>query len=170
MVRADLTDRYITIYLPTVADKEKWEKAAKENAVPISKFVYEVINAYLSEEKDAPHAEIVRELSELREENRKLRGEVKLKNIVLEKYESEIYKLRHEAFAQIDMENESRRYDAELIEILKRGKPIDSYRLLRALGIDPRDYESVKLVNNQLEALSRFGLVRESDRGWEWII
>ena len=59
--------------------------------------------------------------------------------------------------------------DEDLIRILKRGKPIDGYSILKELGIDPRETEAVKLVNNQLESLRRFGLVDETASGWRWI-
>jgi hypothetical protein len=40
---------------------------------------------------------------------------------------------------------------------------------LKELGIDPGETEAVKLVNNQLESLQRFGLVKETNQGWRWI-
>jgi hypothetical protein len=63
----------------------------------------------------------------------------------------------------------SRRHDEELIKILKKGKAIEGYAILEKLGIDPRDTEAAKLVNNQLESLRRFSLVEEDANGWRWI-
>jgi hypothetical protein len=40
---------------------------------------------------------------------------------------------------------------------------------LKELGIDPGETEAVKLINNQLESLRRFGLVEETANGWWWI-
>jgi uncharacterized protein YydD (DUF2326 family) len=60
-------------------------------------------------------------------------------------------------------------HDAELIKILKHGKAIEGYTILKEQGIDPRDSEAVKLVNNQLEFLRRFDLVEEDAKGWRWI-
>jgi hypothetical protein len=40
---------------------------------------------------------------------------------------------------------------------------------LKELGVDPGETEAVKLVNNQLESLQRFGLVKETAQGWRWI-
>ena len=54
-------------------------------------------------------------------------------------------------------------------KILKHGKAMEGYAILEKLGIEPRDIETVKLVNNQLESLRRFGLVEEDANGWRWI-
>ncbi len=63
----------------------------------------------------------------------------------------------------------TRRHDQELINVLKRGKALEGYTILKELSIDPGDTEAVKLVNNQLESLRRFGLVEETGNGWRWI-
>jgi hypothetical protein len=63
----------------------------------------------------------------------------------------------------------TRRHDQELIKILQRGKALEGYAILKELAIDPGETEAVKLVNNQLESLRRFGLVEESANGWKWI-
>jgi len=60
-------------------------------------------------------------------------------------------------------------YDRALVDMLKRGKVLDSQEMLGGLGIDPRDSQAVKLVSNQLEELKRFGLIKESPHGWRWL-
>jgi hypothetical protein len=52
---------------------------------------------------------------------------------------------------------------------LQRGKALEGYAILKELGVDPSETEVVKLVNNQLESLQRFGLVQETAQGWRWI-
>jgi len=63
----------------------------------------------------------------------------------------------------------TRRHDQELINILKRGKALEGYSILKEFAIDPGETEAVRLVNNQLESLRRFGLVKETAKGWMWI-
>ena len=113
--------------------------------------------------------EMVKELAQLREENRKQREELKLKTLVLEKYETELFKLKHEAFSEPKEFDGLRRYSEELVAILKRGRIANGHDILRELSIDPKDSESVKLVSNQLENLQSFGLVKETSSGWKWI-
>jgi hypothetical protein len=88
--------------------------------------------------------------------------------LVLNKYETDLYKLRYEAFAELEEFDGARRHDEELIAILKRGKTIDGYEILKELKIDPKDSDAVKLVSNQLENLRRFGLAKETGNGWRW--
>jgi hypothetical protein len=52
---------------------------------------------------------------------------------------------------------------------LRRGKALEGYSILKELGIDPTDTQAVKLIDNQLESLRRFGLVEETANGWRWI-
>jgi hypothetical protein len=112
---------------------------------------------------------MVKELAQLREENRKQREEFKLKTLVLEKYETELFKLKHEAFSEPKEFDGLRRYSEDLVAILKRGRIVSGHEILRELAIDPKDSESVKLVSNQLENLQGFGLVKETSSGWQWI-
>ena len=119
-------------------------------------------------ETQTPRPELAKELAQLREENRKLRDELKLKTLVLDKYEAKLYKLRYDAFSKPEEFNGVRKHDVELVAILKRGRTLDGYEILKELGIDPKDSEAVKVVSNQLENLRRFGLVDETLTGWKW--
>jgi hypothetical protein len=168
MVKAELTERYCNVYFPSKADKIRWENLAKEKNVPLSKFIFETVEASLDGDADTPRPELAKELAQLREENRKLRDELKLKTLVLDKYEAELYKLRYDAFSKPEDFDGVRRHDEELIAILKRGRTLDGYEILKELGIDPKDSEAVKVVSNQLENLRRFGLADETPNGWKW--
>jgi hypothetical protein len=44
-----------------------------------------------------------------------------------------------------------RTHSKELVELLKRAGTIDNYRILEALGIDPKDSDLVKAISHQLE-------------------
>jgi hypothetical protein len=169
MVAPGLKDRYIDVYLPSEAAKKQWEEDAKKVGLPLSKFVFETVEAYRAAKDEKPRSDLIKELSEVKEEAQKLRSELKLKNMLLEKLEGEVYKARYDSFKEVELGEGSRRHDEELIKILRHGKAIEGYAILTNLGIDPRDSESVKLVNNQLESLRRFGLVEEDANGWRWI-
>ena len=109
---------------------------------------------------------MVRELAELKGGTQKLRNELKMKTLLLEKLEADLYKSRYASFQEVEMGEETRRHDQELINVLKLGKALDGYSILKKLAIDPNETETVKLVNNQLESLRRFGLAEETDKGW----
>ena len=169
MVAPGLKARYIDVYLPSEEAKQEWEEEAKKVGLPLSKFVFEAVEAFRAAKDETPKSEIVKELSEAKEEAQKLRNDLRMKTLLLEKLEADVYKARYASFQEVQMGEGTRRHDEDLIKVLRRGKVLEGYAILKDIGIDPRDTEAVKLVNNQLESLKRFGLVEETDRGWRWI-
>ena len=142
--------RYVYLYLPSAEDKARWQKLADEAGVPLSKFVIEVFESTLAEESDfKPRGELVKEIGKLRSENKLLRDDLNQKKIVLEKYETELKRYRSQAFVENKFEG-VRKYNRELIAVLKQGIVLDSYKLLEELGIDPNDSQLVKAVSQQL--------------------
>jgi hypothetical protein len=168
VVAPGLKARYIDVYLPSENSKREWEEDAKKAGLPMSKFV-EAVEAFRASKDETPRYEMVKELAEAKEEVQKLRTELKMKTMLLEKMDAEVYKARYANFQEVEMGEGTRHHDQELINILKRSKALDGYSILKELDIDPRETEAVKLVNNQLESLKRFGLVEETAKGWKWI-
>ena len=169
MVVPGLKARYIDVYLPSEKAKHEWEDEAKKSGLTVSKFVFAAVEAFRAARDETPRSDLVRELAEAKEETQKLRNELKMKTMLLEKLEADLYKARYASFQEVEIGEGSRRHDQELINILRRGKTLDGYSILKELAIDPSETETVKLVNNQLESLRRFGLVEETSRGWRWI-
>ena len=110
----------------------------------------------------------MKELDSLKNENKRLLGKLKQKDIIIERHESELKRYRSEAFLTPRFEG-IRRYSKELVEILKSGNRVDSYRILEILDIDPRDSELVQAVSQQLEELEEYGMIKSEGRGWRWI-
>ena len=162
MVAPGLKARYVDVYLPSENAKLEWEEEAKKAGLPMSKFVFEAVEAFRAAKDETPRSDMVRELAEAKEEAQKLRSELKMKTMLLEKLEADVYKARYANFQEVEMGEGTRRHDQELIKILQRGKALEGYAILKELGIDPGETEAVKLVNNQLESLQRFGLVKET--------
>jgi vacuolar-type H+-ATPase subunit I/STV1 len=169
MVVPGLKARYVDVYLPSENVKLEWQEDAKKAGLPMSKFVFEVVEAFRAAKDETPRFDLVKELAELKEETQKLRSELKMKTLLLEKLEADVYKARYANFQEVEMDEGTRSHDQELIKILGRGKALEGYSILKELGIDPIETEAVKLVNNQLESLRRFGLVEETANGWKWI-
>lgn len=160
--------RYVYLYLPSAEDKSRWQKLADEAGVPLSKFVIELFESTLAEESDfKPRGQLVKEIGKLRSENKLLRDDLNQKKIVLEKYETELKRYRSQAFVENKFEG-VRKYNRELIAVLKQGIVLDSYKLLEELGIDPNDSQLVKAISQQLEELEAYGLVTSTKRGWRW--
>ena len=169
MVAPGLKARYVDVYLPSEDAKREWDEEAKKAGIPLSKFVFEAVEAFRAAKEETPRHEMVRELAEAKEEVQKLRSELKMKTMLLEKLDADLYRARYSSFQEVQMAEGSRSHDKELIKILQRGKALDGYLILKELGINPGETEAVKLVNNQLESLRRFGLVEDTANGWRWI-
>ena len=161
--------RYVYLYLPTVEDKQRWQSLADEAKIPLSKFIIQVVENALFEESDfKPRGELVKEIGNLRSENKELRDDLKQKKIVLEKYENELKRYRSEVFLE-DRYEGVRKFNKEIMTILKQSGVVDSYRLLEELGIDPKETDLVKAISKQLEDLESYGLITSTQRGWRWI-
>ncbi|MCX6676130.1 MAG: hypothetical protein NTW84_06915 [Methanothrix sp.] len=156
------------IYPPSKELIEEWRGASRKNGTSLNNYIIEMVEKSRRSDNSNQRPELSRELSDLKEENAKLRNELRIKELILQKYESELYKLRHEAFSNQDHQGQ-REYDEKLVVALRRGRVMGEREIYSELGIDPRDVEAVKLVSNQLKGLRRYGLIEETSRGWRWI-
>ncbi|MDD1740228.1 MAG: hypothetical protein LUQ30_05310, partial [Methanothrix sp.] len=87
MVKPDKS-RYVYLYLPSQADKARWEKLAEDAKTPLSKFIIGIVENALSEDADyKPRGELVKEISAMAQDNKELRDELRLKNVVIDRYE-----------------------------------------------------------------------------------
>jgi len=91
MVAPGLKARYIDVYLPSKAAKHEWEEEAKKAGLPMSKFVFGAVEAFRAAKDETPRYEMVKELAEAKEEAQKLRTELKMKTMLLEKLDADVY-------------------------------------------------------------------------------
>lgn len=169
MPRAEFKDRYITTYFSTPEEKQFWEEFAKAHGATLSKLIHEALATLKQQESVQPRPDKIKELEALKEELQTARRELKLREELLKRYESELYRIRHAGFEAGSSEREgSRRHDLDLIQLLKTGKTLDSSEILEGLGIDPNDNKALKLVWGQLESLQKYNLVHETRFGWRW--
>lgn len=168
MVKPDKS-RYVWLYLPSKADKERWQALADKAKTPLSKFCVELIESTLAESDEfKPRGEMAKELDTLKREIKVLRDDLRQKTIVIDRYEAELKRFRSEAFLDRGFQG-VRRYPRELVEVLKARGSVDNYRLLEDLGINPKESDLVKAVSNQLEELEEYGMIKAEGRGWRWI-
>lgn len=169
MPRPEYKDRYASYYFDTKEEKLFWEKFAKERGTSLSNLIPEALAALRDRDSSLPRPDLLKENELMKEELRKASRELKLKDSLIQKYESELYKAQQSEFQEVTPEGEvSRRYDLSLVKLLKSGKTYDSQAILTNLGIDPSEGEIVRLIWNQLEALQKYGLVHETRFGWKW--
>ena len=168
MARKEYRGRTATVYLPAGEILTAWQNEAKQGGATISEYIFEMVEKARRPAEDVVRPDLVRENSDLKTLNRKLEQEVNLLKANMEIMQTEVYKQRFAGFEQVDAPG-MHSYDRALVDMLKRGKILDSQEILNGLGINPRDSQAVKLVSNQLEELKRFGLVSESIQGWRWL-
>jgi hypothetical protein len=161
--------RYVWLYLPSKADKERWQALADQSKTRLSPFCISIIEERLAEEEEfRPHRELAKENEVLKAEIKALRDDLRQKAIVIERYEADLKKYRAQSFLTEDYRG-VRPYSKEIVDLLKSRGQVDSYKILEALGIDPRESELVKAVSNQLEELEGFGFIKADGRGWQWV-
>ena len=156
------------IYPSSKEQIEEWRAESKERGTSLNNYIIEMVEKSRHSENSNPRPDILRENSDLKDENRKLRDDLRIKDLIIQKYEGDLYKLRYEAFSNLD-EMGQKEYDVKLVAALKRGKTMSDRDIFSELGIEPRDAEAAKLVLNQLKGLIRYGLVEETSLGWRWI-
>jgi hypothetical protein len=168
MPRKEYRDRYTSVYFSSPEEMAKWEAKAKEYGVTLPRMIGEALNGLDNQAK--PRPDLIQKVSALEDEVTRLRNELRLKSVLIEKYEADLFRLQNAGFAELDPEDGARRYCQKLIALLKDGKIHDSEDIFSGLNIDPRDSEACRLVQNQLLSLERHGLIAETAMGWKWLV
>ncbi len=88
--------------------------------------------------------------------------------IAFDRLEKELKQYRAQPFLDDDFVG-LRRYQKELVEILREGRFVSNDEILHRLCIDVSDQDEIKAVSKQLENLEGYGLVRSSPKGWKWL-
>jgi len=96
-----------------------------------------------------------------------LRNENRLLRRLVDNLDGELRRYRAMPFIEEGFEG-VRRFDRQLIDLLKKGGSYRDEEILVQLGVDPSDAELVKAVSKQLEVLEAYGLVEYVGRGWRW--
>lgn len=121
----------------------------------------------MKERNDLSRLELVKRLKKVEDELNGFTKENRMLKRLVENQEIELKRYRSEPFLAKDFEG-TRRYDQDLIDLLKKGRSQSSEEILARLGIDRTNVELVKALSNQLEVLEAYGLVAYSGRGWRW--
>jgi len=167
MVKPD-RERYIWLYCHSVEDKKRYQELANVADIPLSKYLLGIIDDALAIREDPGNRTIsIKELDTLKEDNKKLRDNLRLSRMLIERLEAENKKYKEAAFLNPSFTG-IREYDTEVIEAIKTYGPIRTPRLLERLNIDPTDLKGIEALSRQLENLEAHGLVERSSNGWMW--
>ena len=168
--------RAIWVYAPTLEQRQKWDKIAKNNKMPLSKWIVHTIEDSILELEDEAKSkkDVEEENKNLRKELYDIQSKLRQVTIIRDNLEREIRKYRAEPFLDESFEG-VRQFDRELISLLKDAKAVDGQNrfvdndeILSRLGVDFSEIDSVKAISNQLSRLEGYGLVVSGTKGWKW--
>jgi predicted RNase H-like nuclease (RuvC/YqgF family) len=163
--------RAIYVYLPSQVMVGDWKESATKAGFSISKFVMDRVEDSIrkeeGEEDYLPRLELIQKLSSSEEELKKLRQENRLLKKLVDNLDNELKRYRAKPFLEEDFKG-LRRFDKELIDLLRKGGSHSGEEVLAHLNIEPSDIDLVKAVNKQLAVLENYNLVEYVGRGWKW--
>lgn len=162
-------ERAIYVYLPSIETAKRWKELANNAGVSISKFVVEHVENSLRQEEEGyvSRQELLKRMETLKEENEELRKKNKMLDVLVDKLESELRTYRSKPFLEEEYRG-VRKYEKELIELLRSRKKVMNDEILDALRINPLETDIVKAIKRQLENLERYGLIKVVPGGWKW--
>ena len=164
-----IKERRVDVYLDTLDRKERWKEFADQEGDSLSKFVQKAVE-YTIERGGPDYAELgesSQHIQDLEQEIVELKKQLKQKDIVIDKLESDLRGYRLQPFTKAEFEG-TRRYDHELIELLQTAETATGEEIRQRLGVDPTQVEQMQAIDNQLKQLEAYGLVRSTSRGWRW--
>jgi len=166
-----IKERAIYVYLPTQCITQKWKKLAKNSGVSVSKFVIEHVENSLQQEENKQayisRVELLDEMKKIKEENEKLHKDNKMLDNLVARLEEELRGHRVKPFLEENFAR-IRKYEIELIKLLKSRGEVRKEGVLEPLGINPMDTDVVKGIKKQIENLERYGLVKDMGGKWRW--
>jgi len=163
--------RAIYVYLPSEKMVEDWKGRADKAATSISKFVIDRVEDSIrteeGEEGYLNRLDLIQKLSNTEEELKQLRKDNRLLKKLVDNLDNELKRYRVKPFLEDGFKG-TRRFDKELIKLLREGGSYSGDEILTNLSINVSDIDLVKAVNKQLEVLEHYGLVEYVGRGWKW--
>lgn len=163
--------RAIYVYLPSLGMVDDWKSRASKAEVSISKFVIERVEDSLrreeGEEGYLSRLELIKSLTEAKGELKELRKDNRLLRKLVDNLDNELKRYRAEPFLEEEFKG-VRRFDRELIDLLRKGGAYTGDMILSRLNVDPSETELMKAVNRQLETLEGYDLVEYTVKGWKW--
>jgi predicted RNase H-like nuclease (RuvC/YqgF family) len=166
-----IKDRAVYVYLPSFDMVRDWKERAKRAGFSISKFVVERVEDSIrreeGEEGYISRLELVKRLRKAEDELKNLRQENRMLRRLVENLDNELRRYRAQPFLVEDFEG-VRRFDRDLIELLRKGGSYTQEEILAHLNIDPSEGDLVKAISKQLEILEAYGLLEYKGKGWRW--
>jgi hypothetical protein len=159
--------RVATIYFDTTEERTEIIKAAQVADVSFACYCREMIRRGMAIDP-TPDVSTIRELRTAKEDLSRLRHELKDRVAEVKHLETEIFNLKHSLFLQPQPSGQST-LSSELVDLLQDGHTWPSHEIMKALNIDQKNIDAIKILAEQLHALQDLHLVVEGSKGWKWV-
>lgn len=175
--RTPVKQRSIYVYVPTNEMAGRWKRLAKKSGLSISQYVLNIVENHIGDDSVIASREALdKRLGKLEEQNSQLRSEnlalskrVKMLDVLTDRYEEDLRNLKKRQFQDESSFEGVREYEPKLIKLLKERDVVREHELLDLLHIDPGDAVSVRAINQQLDNLFSYKLVKRGKGGLMWI-
>jgi len=175
--RTPVKQRSIYVYVPTNEMAERWKRLAKKAGLSISRYVLNIVENHIGDESVSASREALdKRLGELEEQNSQLRSEnlalskrVKMLDILTDRYEEDLRNLKNRQFQDESSFEGVREYEPKLIKLLKERDIVKEHDLLDLLHINSGDTASVRAINQQLDNLFAYNLIKRYKGGFIWL-
>ena len=165
-----INDRRVDVYLESIKQKQRWAEHAEQHGTSLSEFVQESVE-YTIEQGGPDFVKVGQKAEEIRElENQiaDLKEQLDQKDLVIEKLQTELTALRSAPFREDEFEG-TRQFDQELVELIRETGQIRSQEIFNRLNVDSQNIDVIEGIQNQLSRLERYGIVKETVNGWQWV-
>lgn len=166
-----IKERTLYVYLPSQEMISDWKQRAEKSGASLSKFIIERVEDSIRREEGEEgylgKAELIKKLRDQEDELKKLRNENRLVKKLAENLDNELRRYRSQPFIEEGFEG-VRRFDKDLLDLLRNGRAYTQEEVLAHLNIAPSDSDLVKAISKQLETLEDYGLLEYKGRGWRW--
>ena len=175
--RTPVKQRSIYVYVPTNEMADRWKHLAKKSGLSISQYVLNIVENHIGDESmSASQEDLDRRLGELEGQNSQLRSEnlalskrVKMLDVLTDRYEEDLKNLKKRQFQDESSFEGVREYEPKLIKLLKERDVVKEHDLLDLLHIDSNDTASIRAINQQLDNLFAYNLIKRHKGGFIWL-
>jgi hypothetical protein len=166
-----IKQRSIYVYLPNEEMKKRWHDASIKRCASMSDFVVQNIEESLNVIQNDDYlsrAKLSEEVERLKKELIISEEKTRRQDILLQRYEEELREYRAKPFTEASFSG-TRKFNEELINLLRGGKILTGDQIRERLGIKPTETEAIKAISQQLVGLETYGLIKLTKGGWKWI-
>ena len=163
--------RLIYLYLPSLEKRDELKILAKKAKMPLSKFIVEHVENSLRQEQDkeefTSRLDLMNDLKKIKEENKDLHKKIKMLENLVVRLEKDIRSQTIEPHLDKEFIGDVR-YEEDLVRLFKTCPEVRKEDLYKKLCVDITDTDAITAIQNQIDALERFGFLKDIGGKWRW--